>query len=134
MKNEGPNLLGRMPFVPKFLVSLLLLLTVSATAMAQSRKISIDIQNVTVKEFITEIEKHSNYTFAYNNSEIDLTARVSAKATNEDIISIVNRVLEPQNLTARIEGNRVLLSPGKAAVPPPPHDLKHLIKSRLAAE
>ena len=60
MKNEGPNLFGRMPFVPKFLVSLLLLLTVSATAMAQSRKISIDIQNVTVKEFITEIEKHSN--------------------------------------------------------------------------
>lgn len=119
MKNEGPNLFGRMPFVPKFLVSLLLLLTVSATAMAQSRKISIDIQNVTVKEFITEIEKHSNYTFAYNNSEIDLTARVSVKATDEDIISIVNRVLGPQNLTARIEGNRVLLSPGKAAVPPP---------------
>ena len=98
MKNEGPNVFGRMPAVPKFLASLLLMLALSVTAAAQNRKISIDMQNVTVKEFFAEIEKRSDYTFAYNNSEIDLAARVSA----------------------RIEGNRVVLSPGRAAVPPPP--------------
>ena len=77
MKNEGPNVFGRMPAVPKFLASLLLMLALSVTAAAQNRKISIDMQNVTVKEFFAEIEKRSDYTFAYNNSEIDLAARVS---------------------------------------------------------
>ena len=57
MKNEGPNVFGRMPAVPKFLASLLLMLALSVTAAAQNRKISIDMQNVTVKEFFAEIEK-----------------------------------------------------------------------------
>ena len=119
MKNEGPNVFGRMPAVPKFLASLLLMLALSVTAAAQNRKISIDMQNVTVKEFFAEIEKRSDYTFAYNNSEIDLAARVSVRAVDEEIVAVVDRTLAPQRLRARIEGNRVVLSPGRAAVPPP---------------
>ena len=83
MKNEGPNVFGQMPAVPKFLASLLLMLALSVTAAAQNRKISIDMQNVTVKEFFAEIEKRSDYTFAYNNSEIDLAARVSVRAVDD---------------------------------------------------
>ena len=94
MKNEGPNVFGRMPAVPKFLASLLLMLALSVTAAAQNRKISIDMQNVTVKEFFAEID--------------------------EEIVAVVDRTLAPQRLRARIEGNRVVLSPGRAAVPPPP--------------
>lgn len=119
MKNEGPNVFGQMPAVPKFLASLLLMLALSVTAAAQNRKISIDMQNVTVKEFFAEIEKRSDYTFAYNNSEIDLAARVSVRAVDEEIVAVVDRTLAPQRLRARIEGNRVVLSPGRAAVPPP---------------
>ena len=119
MKNEGPNVFGRMPAVPKFLASLLLMLALSVTAAAQNRKISIDMQDVTVKEFFAEIEKRSDYTFAYNNSEIDLAARVSVRAVDEEIVAVVDRTLAPQRLRARIEGNRVVLSPGRAAVPPP---------------
>ena len=108
-----------MPAVPKFLASLLLMLALSVTAAAQNRKISIDMQDVTVKEFFAEIEKRSDYTFAYNNSEIDLAARVSVRAVDEEIVAVVDRTLAPQRLRARIEGNRVVLSPGRAAVPPP---------------
>jgi len=39
------------------------MLALSVTAAAQNRKISIDMQNVTVKEFFAEIEKRSDYTF-----------------------------------------------------------------------
>ncbi len=74
MKNEGPNVFGRMPAVPKFLASLLLMLALSVTAAAQNRKISIDMQNITVKEFLRR-NRETAITFAYNNSEIDLAAR-----------------------------------------------------------
>ena len=103
----------------KRIIPLLLMLALSVTAAAQNRKISIDMQNVTVKEFFAEIEKRSDYTFAYNNSEIDLAARVSVRAVDEEIVAVVDRTLAPQRLRARIEGNRVVLSPGRAAVPPP---------------
>lgn len=118
MKNEGPNVFGQMPAVPKFLASLLLMLALSVTAAAQNRKISIDMQNVTVKEFFAEIEKRSDYTFAYNNSEIDLAARVSVRAVDEEIVAVVDRTLAPQRLRARIEGNRVVLSPAGPRYPP----------------
>lgn len=107
-----------MPAVPKFLASLLLMLALSVTAAAQNRKISIDMQNVTVKEFFAEIEKRSDYTFAYNNSEIDLAARVSVRAVDEEIVAVVDRTLAPQRLRARIEGNRVVLSPAGRGTPP----------------
>jgi len=84
-----------MPAVPKFLASLLLMLALSVTAAAQNRKISIDMQNVTVKEFFAEIEKRSDYTFAYNNSEIDLAARVSVRAVDEEIVAVVDRTPAP---------------------------------------
>lgn len=93
MKHEGPNPFGRMPRVPKFLVSLMLALGMVFTAAAQTRVISINLRNVTVKEFLSAIETRSNYTFAYNNADIDLTALVSVRAESEEIVSIVNRVL-----------------------------------------
>lgn len=114
MKHEGPNLFGRKSLVPKFLVSLVLSLSV-AVAVAQTRTISIDLRNVSVKTFLAEVESRSNYTFAYNNAEIDLAAVVSIKAESEDIVAIVDRVLGPQRLKARIEGNRVILAPAANA-------------------
>ena len=98
MKNEGPNVFGRMPAVPKFLASLLLMLALIGYGGGAGRKISIDMQNVTVKEFFAEIEKRSDYTFAYNNSEIDLAARVSVRAVDEEIVAVVDRTLAPQRL------------------------------------
>ena len=114
MKHEGPNLFGRNSLVPKFLVSLVLSLSV-AIAVAQTRTISIDLRNVSVKTFLAEVESRSNYTFAYNNAEIDLAAVVSIKAESEDIVAIVDRVLGSQHLKARIEGNRVILAPAANA-------------------
>ena len=118
MKNEGPNVFGRMPAVPKFLASLLLMLALSVTAAAQNRKISIDMQNVTVKEFFAEIEKRSDYTFAYNNSEIDLAARVSVRAVDEEIVAVVDRTLAPQRLRARVTA--WCSRPAGPRYPPPP--------------
>lgn len=53
------------------------------------------------------MESQSGYTFAYNNSEIDLTRRVSVKAADENVVDVVIRALSAQNLTARMEGSRI---------------------------
>lgn len=61
-------------------MSLVLMLLAALPAAAQNKKITVDLDNVPVREFIKTVESQSGYTFAYNNSEIDLTRGVSVKA------------------------------------------------------
>ena len=81
----------------------------------QNKKITVDLDNVPVREFIKTVESQSGYTFAYNNSEIDLTRRVSVKAADENVVDVVIRALSAQNLTARMEGSRIVVSRKPAA-------------------
>ena len=91
------------------------MLLAALPAAAQNKKITVDLDNVPVREFIKTVESQSGYTFAYNNSEIDLTRRVSVKAADENVVDVVIRALSAQNLTARMEGSRIVVSRKPAA-------------------
>ena len=108
-KDERLNFSDRTPSVRRLVVSLVLMLLAALPAAAQNKKITVDLDNVPVREFIKTVESQSGYTFAYNNSEIDLTRRVSVKA------AVVIRALSAQNLTARMEGSRIVVSRKPAA-------------------
>lgn len=114
-KDERLNFSDRTPSVRRLVVSLVLLLLAVLPAAAQNKKITVDLDNVPVREFIKTVESQSGYTFAYNNSEIDLTRRVSVKAADENVVDVVIRALSAQNLTARMEGSRIVVSRKPAA-------------------
>ena len=114
-KDERLNFSDRTPSVRRLVVSLVLMLLAALPAAAQNKKITVDLDNVPVREFIKTVESQSGYTFAYNNSEIDLTRRVSVKAADENVVDVVIRALSAQNLTARMEGSRIVGSRKPAA-------------------
>ena len=114
-KDERLNFSDRTPSVRRLVVSLVLMLLAALPAAAQNKKITVDLNNVPVREFIKTVESQSGYTFAYNNSEIDLTRRVSVKAADENVVDVVIRALSAQNLTARMEGSRIVVSRKPAA-------------------
>lgn len=114
-KDERLNFSDRTPSVRRLVVSLVLMLLAALPAAAQNKKITVDLDNVPVREFIKTVESQSGYTFAYNNSEIDLTRRVSVKADDENVVDVVIRALSAQNLTARMEGSRIVVSRKPAA-------------------
>ena len=98
----------------KKLSVVLAFLVMSLTTMsfaAENRKVSLSLTDASVKEFFADLEKQSGYSFAYKNSQVDLTSTISVKAENEDVIALVNRVLAAQNLTASIDGTWIILSP-----------------------
>ena len=74
-KDERLNFSDRTPSVRRLVVSLVLMLLAVLPAAAQNKKITVDLDNVPVREFIKTVESQSGYTFAYNNSEIDLSDR-----------------------------------------------------------
>ena len=114
-KDERLNFSDRTPSVRRLVVSLVLMLLAALPAAAQNKKITVDLDNVPVREFIKTVESQSGYTVAYNNSEIDLTRRVSVKAADENVVDVVIRALSAQNLTARMEGSRIVVSRKPAA-------------------
>ena len=114
-KDERLNFSDRTPSVRRLVVSLVLMLLAALPAAAQNKKITVDLDNVPVREFIKTVESQSGYTFAYNNSETDLTRRVSVKAADENVVDVVIRALSAQNLTARMEGSRIVVSRKPAA-------------------
>ena len=99
-------------FKIKTLVSLctlvVMLFATSLTAQAQTPAVSIDVKNVSVKELFKTIEAESGYTFAYVDSEIDLSKNVSINAKNRSIIDIVAEVLPGMNV--ELKNKKVVLT------------------------
>ena len=45
-------------------------------------------ETMTVRQLLTEVERQSGFSFAYDNSDIDLSTVVRAKASKEDVLKL----------------------------------------------
>ncbi len=96
-----------------------LLLTLSALSVAaQKETVTIDAQNMPLRELLNLIEKKSPYTFAFADADLPLDKKVNLKAENRSISSILREVLP--NASVKVENNKILLSANqqKAAAAP----------------
>lgn len=98
-------------------IAVFIALGLAISLSAQTRLVSVNVNDVSVRELFVLLEKMTGWSFAYNNSEIDLAGKVSVKAEKEDIVSVVDRVLGPQGLMSKIEGGRLLILKRKVAAP-----------------
>ena len=78
------------------------------TASAQVPTVTVDAKNVTIKELLQRIEANSQYTFAYIDADINPDKRVSVKAVNRSIASIVAEVLP--NVNMEVKGLKIILT------------------------
>lgn len=74
---------------------------ISFSASAQNKSVKVNVKDVTVKELLKAIEAGSTYKFAYVDTDIDLSGKVTVNAENEDIVSILKKVLPDVNVTFR---------------------------------
>jgi len=71
----------------------------SNNSYSQSTKISLNLNNKTIKQVLTEIEKNSEFVFFYQDDIIDVNRRVSVNADNETIEDILNEILSVSDNT-----------------------------------
>ena len=101
-----PNVLKR---ICRCLCTVIILCAVSVVpASAQAPNVTLEAKNVTVKELLRLIEANSPYTFAYAAADITPGKRVSVKADNRSIESIIAEVLPEVNV--EIKGLKILLT------------------------
>lgn len=90
---------------------LLLASTSQVFAKASSTAVfNLHRTNITLQEFFDEIEKSSDYSFIYQNKEIDTRTKVSVDATDASIDALLDQAFEGKNIAYAIRNTSIVLS------------------------
>ncbi len=82
----------------------------SANVYSQHSKLSLTVQNATVRDVLKEIEEQSDYFFMYKSEEIDLTRNVSLQLENKPIEEIMNTLFQATDISYEIINRQIVLT------------------------
>ena len=108
----------KMPWVKKSLfimrcILVLLLLgtlhSIANTAYSQTTKLSLLLNDVTVQEVLSEIEKKSEFYFTYNTKKIDAARKVSVRMENKTVLEILDDIFTEENIRYTINDRHIIL-------------------------
>lgn len=88
-------------------------INVSANIFSQG-KISIDLQNVTVKEVFAQIEQNSDFRFLYRNELVNVNQEVTIKSNDESIEKVLAKLFEQSELTFKVFDDKLIVITTKA--------------------
>ncbi len=117
MKKKRLNSYRGNPCTKKMLLSMKLTLiltflttfTVFAGSFAQNTKLSLKIQDRQVREVLNEIENQSNYSFMYDNRQIDVERRVSLEVQGKNLDEVLADIFEGTNVTYKLIDRHIML-------------------------
>jgi TonB-linked SusC/RagA family outer membrane protein len=101
----------------RFLV-IFLVLHLPAYAYGQERKISMDLQQVSVDRVIEEIRRKSEYSFLYRSDLFDGSPLVNALFTEAGIGEILDEILVPLGFSYEIEDQTIVIRKRKSTPSP----------------
>ena len=76
---------------------------------SQNQKVSINKNDVYLNEIIDEIEKQTDFLFIYNN-RVETNLKTSISTKNEQITTVLDKILKDTEIGYRIEGRHIILS------------------------
>lgn len=75
-----------------------------------AQDITLQLQNVTVKEAIEALHKTKNYSVVIKSSEINMNKKVSVNAKNAPINAVLDQIFVGQNVSYTINGHSIIIS------------------------
>ncbi len=92
-----------------FILALVSVIQMQANAYAQSKKISLDLENVSVLRIINEIESQSEFKFLFNRKDVDLKRMVSVKVKKKPIEGILANLFTNTDTGFEILNKQIIL-------------------------
>ena len=86
---------------------LIIMLYCTAYLAAQNSKVTINKENITVKELLSHIEKNIDYSFAYGTGIFDLNKKISVVANNKDVKEVLLSAIP--NIQIQIDGKKIII-------------------------
>lgn len=86
----------------------------ASSGYSQNTRFNISVSNETLGTVFDEIEKNSEFSIIYKNSEVNLTEKVSVNVKNQPVEVILNNVLKKQGLTYAINDKHIIIFKGES--------------------
>lgn len=76
-----------------------------------AQKITLNVNNVSVRQAMGELRKATGYTFVFSSADVDTRKKVSVSANGKDINYVIKQILKGQeDVEYRIEGKEIILT------------------------
>lgn len=88
----------------------------TATVYSQSTKLSLNMQDVSIKEVLQKIETQTDFRFIYENEKINLDKKINIDVKEKNVEAILNQIFDNEKINYSItENNLILINPLKSA-------------------
>jgi len=77
---------------------------------AQRTLLNLNSQTRTVYDVLNEIEKQTDFTFFYNNKQVDLSRKVSLDVHNQNVFQVLKKLFSGTNTTYKVMDKSIILS------------------------
>jgi hypothetical protein len=85
------------------------ILYASASPYAQEHRVSVNVEDGTFYDVVTQIEKQSEFMFFYKSEEINNDWRVTLVARNRPVFEVLDELLRDQGLGYRIIDRHIII-------------------------
>lgn len=83
--------------------------TFASVSYSQNAEISLNLKGVTLQEAIDAVKEQSDFSFWYRNEEVDLSKKISVKASHLNIRDIMSQLLYDQDLAYTIDEKHIII-------------------------
>ena len=99
--------------VMKLCISLLLCFTLglSASTLAQQKRVNLDLKQVPIKVLFDEIQKQTNLSFVFNTEQTAKLGEVSVRAIDETVENVLRKVLMNTGMLFEFDGTLIIVRP-----------------------
>ena len=88
---------------------MLLMPCFAISALAQEARISLNMQNATLRDVIAKIENQSKVYFTYNHNQIDVNKTVSINATDQTLDQVLEQLFIGSDTGYKVEDGHIVL-------------------------
>ncbi len=90
------------------------LLSSMGSTYAQNTKMTLNLNDVAVKEVLQQIENQTEFSFMYDNNKIDVTRKVDVKAEEKTVEVILAQLFSNENVVYEIIDRHIVLMPAES--------------------
>ena len=91
-------------------LSCLILIGSLVVAQNPNQKISLHVQNISIKEFLKQIESKTTFTVVYRDILVDDKKDITINEENKPLVDIIKSVLTPKGLQAVFKSNTIVIT------------------------
>jgi len=92
------------------LLSMMLISVELLSAQNYAKPITLNLQNVTLKEFFKQIELHTSFTVVYRDVLVDNKKDITVNVSNKPLNEVVKSVLATKGLQADYDSNTIVIT------------------------